>query len=301
MISSIKLGGKGAAWSLYLHQQIKPASSRLLSTSPSLLFSSSPSLLQSELAKLRKKTGYSLSICKKALGETGNDGAAAEKWLAEQAQALGLAKASKLQGRNTSQGLLGLRVNGGSAALVELNCETDFVARNQKFLALLEEVCAACLKVEGEGSKTLSGEQVGALADAEGKSLSDLVALNIGQIGENLALGSATVVKAAEDESICGLCHPSSGAVGDVQYGRYAALLSFKGNSQDSATIGRGVCQHIIGLAPTHLSNDEDKENSLLHQNYLLDEDHKVADVLKSAGLEVTNFIRVEVGRSGAE
>ena len=65
MISSIKLGGKGAAWSLYLHQQIKPASSRLLSTFPSLLFSSSPSLLQSELAKLRKKTGYSLSICKK--------------------------------------------------------------------------------------------------------------------------------------------------------------------------------------------------------------------------------------------
>merc|ERR1719433_2201580 len=128
MISSIKLGGRGAAWSLYLHQQIKPASSRLLST------------------------------FKKALGETGNDGAAAEKWLAEQAQALGLAKASKLQGRNTSQGLLGLRVNGGSAALVELNCETDFVARNQKFLGLLEEVCAACLKVdEGEGSKILSG------------------------------------------------------------------------------------------------------------------------------------------------
>ena len=65
MISSIKLGDRGGAWSLYLHQQIKPASSRLLSTSPSLLFSSSPSLLQSELAKLRKKTGYSLSICKK--------------------------------------------------------------------------------------------------------------------------------------------------------------------------------------------------------------------------------------------
>ena len=65
MISTTRFGGKGAAWSLYLHQQIKPASSRFLSSSPSLLFSSSPSLLQSELAKLRKKTGYSLSICKK--------------------------------------------------------------------------------------------------------------------------------------------------------------------------------------------------------------------------------------------
>ena len=65
MFSSVRLSGKGVAWSMYLHQQIKPASSRFLSTSPSLLFSSSPSLLQSELAKLRKKTGYSLSICKK--------------------------------------------------------------------------------------------------------------------------------------------------------------------------------------------------------------------------------------------
>jgi len=293
MFSSVRLGGRGLARGLYLHH---PApSSRLLSVSPCLL--------QSELAKLRKKTGYSLSICKKALGETGNDGEAAEKWLAEQAQALGLAKASKLQGRNTSQGLLGLRVKGGTAALVELNCETDFVARNQKFLALLEEVCGACLRVEGEGSSTISGEQVGALVDEEGRSLSDLVALNIGQIGENLALGSATLVKAGDGEAICGLCHPSSGASGEVQYGRYAALLSFKGNpAQDSATssIARGVCQHIIGLAPLHISNIEDKENSLMHQSYLLDEEQKVSEVLESAGLEVTNFIRVEVGRSGA-
>jgi len=291
MFSSVRLGGRGLARGLYLHHQAPSA--RLLS--------SSPCLLQSELAKLRKKTGYSLSICKKALGETGNDGEAAEKWLAEQAQALGLAKASKLQGRNTSQGLLGLRVKGSTAALVELNCETDFVARNQKFLALLEEVCDACLKVDG--SSTISGEQVGALADGEGRSLSDLVALNIGQIGENLALGSATIVKAGEGEAICGLCHPSSGASGDVQYGRYAALLSLKGNAaQDAATssIARGVCQHIIGLAPLHISNIEDKENSLMHQSYLLDEEQKVSEVLESAGLEVTNFIRVEVGRSGA-
>ena len=77
-------------------------------------------------------------------------------------------------------------MKGGTAALVELNCETDFVARNQKFLALLEEVrcspefgsqtyflfkvCDACLKVDGgEGSSTISGEQVGALVDGDGR------------------------------------------------------------------------------------------------------------------------------------
>jgi len=297
MFLSVRGLSRGLARGLYLHHQ---APSSLFQAPSSRLLSSSHCLLQSELAKLRKKTGYSLSICKKALGENGNDGEAAEKWLAEQAQALGLAKASKLQGRNTSQGLLGLRVKDGSAALVELNCETDFVARNQKFLALLEEVCAACLKVDGDGSSTISGEQVGSLVDGEGRSLSDLVALNIGQIGENLALGSATIVKAGEGEAICGLCHPSSGASGDVQYGRYAALLSFKGNAEDSATssIARGVCQHIIGLAPLHISNAEDKENSLMHQSYLLDEEQKVSEVLEAAGLELTNFVRVEVGRS---
>ena len=107
-------------------------------------------------------------------------------------------------------------------------------------------MCDACLKVDGEGSSTISGVQVGALTDGDGRfcngdvavasnlyyrafhvslphyfthrdttkvtkcfrSLSDLVALNIGQIGENLALGNATVVNAAEGEAICGLCHP---------------------------------------------------------------------------------------------
>merc|ERR1719180_645333 len=110
----------------------------------SLLHTSVPSPA-SALATLRKNTGYSLSICKKALAETENDVSAAEQWLKDQAQAQGWAKAQKLQGRNTSQGLPGVLVRDQTAAMVQLNCETDFVAKNQQFVSLLRSVAEGCI------------------------------------------------------------------------------------------------------------------------------------------------------------
>lgn len=286
-------------WSPYIHQA--PSSTRLLSSS--LV---SPAA-KSELAKLRKKTGYSISICKKALEETNQELGLAEKWLAEQAQAQGWAKAAKLQGRNTSQGLLGVKIQGNIAAMVELNCETDFVARNEKFLTLLEDISTECIKIDGEEGQTLLQQDAVALLSAgEGRSLADLVALSIGQLGENLALGRATVMKAGEGVKLNGLSHPSTGSVeGDqLQTGRYAALLSYRSTHQDplpdgqtAATVTRGVCQHIIGMAPTVISDEEDKENSLLHQTFILDEEIKVGDMLKNAGIEIVDFVRAEVGR----
>jgi translation elongation factor EF-Ts len=70
----------------------------------------------------------------------------AEKWLHEQAQALGWAKATKLEGRPTAQGLVGVAVNKNIATIVEVNCETDFVARNKTFQTLVDSVANACLK-----------------------------------------------------------------------------------------------------------------------------------------------------------
>ena len=161
--------------SAYLHQ------------SPLALIHTSPAVPASALATLRKNTGYSLSICKKALGETGDDVQAAEKWLREQAQAQGWAKAQKLQGRNTSQGLLGVLVRADTAAMVEVNCETDFVARNQQFVSLLQQVAASCVAnssgeaaaAEMELSTTaISPGELGTSPSVEaGKTVGDLVAL----------------------------------------------------------------------------------------------------------------------------
>lgn len=100
---------------------------------------------KSLLAALRKKTGYTFSNCKKALEMHNNDMNQAETWLREQAQSLGWSKATKLEGRQTSQGLVGVAINENNGILVEVNCETDFVARNKEFQSMVEEAANTCL------------------------------------------------------------------------------------------------------------------------------------------------------------
>jgi len=299
----------------YLHHSLVPiASTGSLVARTSWIHTSCPVTAEakSDLAKLRKNTGYSLSICKKALGESNNDLGLAEKWLKEQAQAQGWAKAQKLQGRNTSQGLMGVKIQSNVAALVELNCETDFVARNKKFIDIVKEVATKCVEtgtnVSGQPlTKTvLTKDQVGAMRWTDGKTLADLVALNIGQIGENIALGGVTLYSVGPGVQLSCLSHPSSGSVDmeELQCGRYASLLAFVSHSDGSdedVTLARQICQHIIGMAPTCLNDENDKENSLLHQSFLLDENSKVQQILESANIEIVDFVRAEVGRSESE
>lgn len=269
---------------------------------------------KSDLAALRKKTGYSLSICKKALSENGNDLKLAEAWLKEQAQAQGWAKAQKLQGRNTSQGLLGLRVQQDVAALIELNCETDFVARNKKFISILDSVANASLtaaspdNLDNLHKLDIDSSGVGLLATAEGSTIADLIALNIGQIGENMAVGRSTLffAKPGSGVKLAGLTHPNvEGSRDKLMSGRYATLMAYtlsgEGKLPEGYTeekLANQICQHIIGMAPTSVRNEEDQENSLLHQPFLLDEDIKVEELTESTGLTILDFVRREVGRS---
>ena len=289
-----------------LHQSLCPQALSLLHTSVP-----SPA---SALATLRKNTGYSLSICKKALAETENDVGAAEQWLKDQAQAQGWAKAQKLQGRNTSQGLLGVMLTANTAAMVEVNCETDFVARNGQFVSLLKQVAESCLmnKVDSSDQEftthIMSRDDVGT-ADSveEGKKIGDLVALNIGKVGENMALGPAKIFSAGGGVKLAAQCHPvvSDGSDPGWFCGRYAAVLAYKAEAEGSypdevteEVFIKQLCQHIVGMAPTSVNNEEDKENSFLHQTFLLDEERKVSEVLDSAGITVIDFVRAEVGRS---
>lgn len=99
---------------------------------------------QSNLAALRKSTGYSFSLCKKALEQNNNDLAAAEQWLNKQAENLEWSKNKNVTARKTNQGLIGLYINGQAGAMIELNCETDFVARNENFLSLLHTSARSC-------------------------------------------------------------------------------------------------------------------------------------------------------------
>ena len=244
--------------------------------------------------------------------ETNNDVSQAELWLKEQAQAQGWAKAQKLQGRNTSQGLLGVLVRGQTAALVQLNCETDFVAKNSEFVSLLRQVAEGCIQSAATTDQpwlqsAVSQDEMGGLESCEaGKSLGDLVALNIGRIGENITLGSASLFSAGPGVKVAAACHPSVGSQPGWVCGRYAAVLAYTNTNtasleeEEENTLVKQLCQHIVGLAPTVINDEKDTENSLLHQTFLMDEERKVKEVVEEAGINILEFVRTEVGRGSS-
>ena len=128
---------------------------------------------------LREKTGAGMMDCKAALNETAGDMEAAVDWL----RTKGLAKAAKKAGRVAAEGLIGFAANDKEAALVEVNSETDFVARNDKFQEMVRTIAADALKAKGDLDKLAKGKYGG------GKiSVTDHLKEMIGSIGENMTL-----------------------------------------------------------------------------------------------------------------
>ncbi|XP_062547317.1 elongation factor Ts, mitochondrial isoform X1 [Armigeres subalbatus] len=270
---------------------------------------------KSALASLRKKTGYTFANCKKALEMHSNDLAKAEKWLQEQAQAMGWSKATKLEGRNTTQGLIGILVRNNIGAMVEVNCETDFVARNQSFQKFVQTASAACVQymnqVESDANLTkvgLNSEALKQIKLEDGKSLGDHLALMIGTVGENASLNRAVCYKAPESINLTGYVHPApiDEVPSDVpQFGKYGSILAFKQTSSDSnVEVAKKVCQHVVGMKPARIGDktrdepakDKDDETCLIYQEYLADPSYTVAEVLEVNHVEVVDFQRFECG-----
>src|SRR5262249_21901561 len=128
---------------------------------------------------LREKTGAGMMDCKAALNETAGDMEAAVDWL----RTKGLAKAAKKAGRVAAEGLIGLAADDNEAALVEVNSETDFVARNDKFQEMVRTIAADALKVKGDLGKLAKANYGGGKA-----TVSDYLKEMIGSIGENMTL-----------------------------------------------------------------------------------------------------------------
>jgi len=294
---------------------------------------------KSPLSQLRKKTGFSLANCKKALQQFDNDVEAAEKWLIDEAQKQGWEKATKLAGRDANQGLVGVITTGGLAAMVELNCETDFVARNEQFHAIVERLATALVQhVEtrcggGEVSR-IEGEELQALpAEETGQTLKDVVALGIGNLGENMILRRSVLIRAAADERFATYVHARVGKHSDAQMGKFAAILRYKtdGTDESHETIARRVCQHVVGMNPLTLGdiNDEvvkrelhddvfdievkegvdeqmvspdklmpvvEKDHRLLFQEYILDPSRVVKEVVLDHGITIVDFVRFQCG-----
>ncbi|WP_321504375.1 translation elongation factor Ts [Breoghania sp.] len=195
--------------------------------------------------ELREKTGAGMMDCKSALTEAGGDMEAAVDWL----RTKGLAKAAKKAGRVAAEGLVGVAASGSRAAVVEVNSETDFVARNEAFQEFVLDVTKAALNGDGNVEKLATADYPGKSGTIE-ENLKELIAT----IGENMTLRRAAVVS-VENGIVASYVHNSvSDGVGKI--GVLVGLES-TGDTAKLDAFGRQVAMHVAATNPLALSADE--------------------------------------------
>jgi elongation factor Ts len=262
--------------------------------------------------ELRERSGAGMMECKKALTQNNGDIEAAIEWLRKQ----GLAKADKKASRVAAEGRVVLAQDGGKAALVEVNSETDFVAKDESFVAFANEVAKAALAANAGDIDALKNAKL-----ASGSTVEEARQTLIAKIGENIQVRRMVRIE-------------SSNNVGAyVHGGRIGVLVEVKGGS---AELARGIAMHVAAMNPPYISaqhvpaefvakekeielakmSDKEKskpaeilekiisgkvakiinENTLTGQPYVLDTNETVGNVLKKEGAEVLAMHRLAVG-----
>jgi len=262
--------------------------------------------------ELRDTTGAGMMDAKKALTETNGDMEAAIDWL----RTKGLAKAAKKSGRTAAEGLVAVKVEGNRGVAVEVNAETDFVAKNAEFQGMVAQIAGAAV----------SAADLDALnaADLGGKTVAETITAKIATIGENMSLRRMAAV---EGDVVMSYVH---NAAGDGM-GKIGVLVAMKGGDE---AFGKQVAMHIAAANPASLSEADldpavvEKERNvqieiaresgkpeaviekmivgrmqkflaevtLLGQNFVINPDLTVAAAAKEAGAEILAFVRLEVG-----
>ena len=267
-----------------------------------------------DVKALRERSGAGMMDCKSALDEAdGNLDKAMEVLRLK-----GLKGVTKREGRTTSNGLIVARVNGGTGYLIELACETDFVAKASKFIELADSVADA---VAAAGATNL---EAALAADLGGKSVQDAINDEAAIMGEKVELRKVGSLK---DASIDAYMHRTSKDL-PPQVG---VLVAYSGSDAETA---HDVAVHIAAFSPSVLSRDEVdadlvaserriaeetarnegkpeaalakivegrvtgffKENVLLEQDFAKDTKQSVSKVLENAGVVVSGFLRFRVG-----
>ncbi|GLQ57821.1 translation elongation factor Ts [Devosia nitrariae] len=278
--------------------------------------------------QLRDATGVGMMDCKRALAETNGDMEAAIDWL----RTRGLAKAAKKADRVAAEGLVGVATEGTSAAVVEVNSETDFVARNEQFQTIVGTVAKLALDAEGDAVKL--GEMP---YPGTGHSVSAELTEAIAKIGENMNLRRTETVSVS-DGVVSSYVHA---AVKDG-LGRIGILVGLESSGDKTAlnALGRQLAMHIAATNPLSVSPDDldpavvereraifseqaresgkpaeiiekmvdgrirkyYEEVTLLAQTFVIDGETKVADAIKNAEKDVgapiklTKFVRYALG-----
>lgn len=194
--------------------------------------------------ELRESSGAGMMDCKKALNETGGNMDEAVDWLRKK----GLAAAAKKSGRVAAEGLVSVVTEGTKGAVIELNSETDFVARNPEFQAFVGSVAATALTQDGDFDKA------GAVMMDGGKSVIDTVTEMVGTIGENLSFrrsAGITVSEGVVSSYVHGAVAPNQGKIG-VLIG-----LESAGDAGKLEEFGKQLAMHIAAANPLWVSQDE--------------------------------------------
>jgi elongation factor Ts len=267
-----------------------------------------------DVKALRERSGAGMMDCKGALDEADGNVDKALEFL----RLKGLKGVTKREGRTTSNGLVIARVNGGTGYLIELACETDFVAKADKFVALGEAIGDA---IVAAGAETV---EKALAAQLNGRTVGDAITDEAAIIGEKVELRRVAVVK---DAAVDAYLHRTSRDL-PPQVG---VLVAYSGSDAETA---HDVAVHIAAFSPSVLNRDEIdsatveterriaeetartegkpeaalpkiiegrvngffKENVLLEQDFAKDNKLSVSKVLENAGITVSSFVRFRVG-----
>ena len=274
-------------------------------------------MINASLVKeLREKTGAGMMDCKKALMECNGDINAAADWLREK----GIAKAAKKATRIAAEGLADVAIEGNKAYLYELNSETDFVAKNEKFITLLNQIGAACV------ANDAACEKCALAATIDGQTVEELIVAATATIGEKISLRRVVKVEKADDE-VFGVYKHNGGkiVVVSVIKGTDAVVAKdvcmhvamYNPRYLDSSAVEQSVLDHEaevikaeIANDPTNASKPENiiekmvmgrlakfkKEICLVDQPFVKDPGVTVAQYLASKNTSAVNYVRFEVG-----
>ncbi|GEN54118.1 translation elongation factor Ts [Halobacillus litoralis] len=265
--------------------------------------------------ELREKTGAGMMDCKKALTETDGDMDKAMEWLREK----GISKAAKKADRIAAEGSAAIEISGNTAVLFEVNCETDFVTKNDQFKDLLKDLGQHLLSqkpatVEEALEQKLHGD---------GEVLSSYITERVAKIGEKISLRRFVIKEKTDNDAFGAYLHMG---------GNIGVLTVLEGSTDESAA--KDVAMHVAAVNPRYVSRDEipaeeaDKEREmlktqamnegkpenivekmvegrlnkffeeicLLDQSFVKDPDQKVKQFVASTGGQITGFDRFEVG-----
>lgn len=199
--------------------------------------------------ELRDKTGAGMMDSKKALSENDGDMEAAIDWL----RAKGIAKADKKAGRTAAEGLVGVSTSGASGAAVEVNSETDFVARNADFQAMVGEIATVAAGVSGTGHEIIDEVNAATLPSA-GKSIEEHIKDAVGTIGENM--NARRAARLSVDNGVVASYVHNAAATDMGKIGVLIALES-TGDADKLNEFGRKVAMHVAANAPASLDVDD--------------------------------------------